>query len=81
MVVSPDGHYRWDNPWELVATTPSSGSGTPDQTLFAIGNGFVGVRGAILGDRNTPTNVAIVNGFYEGWTCLLYTSPSPRDRS
>ena len=29
--------------------------------------------------RNEPDQVKILSGVFEGKTCLLYTSPSPRD--
>lgn len=90
---SPDGRYHYDDSWKLVTTAPDLSPGSPDPSLFALGNGFVGLRGSVLGEVGTSSSTAIVNGFYESWTIqypelaygfatagqTLLTAPSPSE--
>ncbi|MCL2735720.1 MAG: glycoside hydrolase family 65 protein [Propionibacteriaceae bacterium] len=50
--------------WSLVDDSVDSGGHA--QTLFALGNGFLGARGAVEEDL-TSTGQVFANGFYETW--------------
>jgi len=54
--------------WRLVESRPS----TPDElgtaeTLFAVGNGYLGLRGNVPEGRDSHTHGTFVNGFHETW--------------
>ena len=52
------------DPWRLIETAPPADA-THSETVFALGNGFVGLRG--VRDEDEPTPACFVNGFYETW--------------
>ncbi|MCL2653818.1 MAG: hypothetical protein FWD63_08550, partial [Propionibacteriaceae bacterium] len=52
------------DPWRLIETAPPVDA-THSETIFALGNGFVGMRGVRSEDAPVPT--CFVNGFYETW--------------
>ena len=56
------------DPWRLVEPEPPS----PDElgtaeTLFSVGNGYLGMRGNIEEGRDSHTHGTFVNGFHETW--------------
>lgn len=55
------------DPWNLIETRHDAGSSGVLDTLFAVGNGSLGMRGAhsTLGDAATPGTY--LNGFHETW--------------
>lgn len=55
------------DPWNLIETRHDAGNGGVLDTLFAVGNGSLGMRGAhsTLGDAATPGTY--LNGFHETW--------------
>lgn len=52
------------DPWRLIDATTDAPS-KASESVFAVGNGFVGVRGRRDEDSAAPT--CFVNGFYESW--------------
>ena len=72
--------------WCIRETSFDTASNFLDETLFALGNGYIGLRGTpeegYAGPAGTSLDGTYLNGFYESEPiqyCLLYTSPSPRD--
>ena len=54
-------------PWRLVETEVSSDDLGHTETLFGVGNGYVGMRGNPEEGRNAHTHGTYVNGFHETW--------------
>jgi alpha,alpha-trehalose phosphorylase len=54
------------DPWRLVDRDVTRSSGLVE-TLFAVGNGFIGVRAAPLDGSPGDSPGVIVNGFHETW--------------
>ena len=51
-----------------------------DDSVFVIGEDVAGCSGS-AGDVGAVGGVfGVTEGIYHRWPCLLYTSPSPRDR-
>ncbi|KGN33723.1 kojibiose phosphorylase [Knoellia sinensis KCTC 19936] len=53
--------------WRLVETFPSDNDLGLTETLFAIGNGYLGMRGNPPEGRPSATHGTFVNGFHETW--------------
>jgi alpha,alpha-trehalose phosphorylase len=58
------------DPWRLVETEPSAADLGLTETLFAIGNGYLGMRGNPAEGRDAHTHGTYVNGFHETWDIL-----------
>ena len=54
-------------PWRLVETEPSPHDLGLTETLFAIGNGYIGMRANPAEGRDAHTHGTYVNGFHETW--------------
>jgi len=56
-----------NDPWKLVETSHTPGGSGTLETLFALGNGHLGIRGAhwSAGDAELPGS--FINGFHEIW--------------
>jgi alpha,alpha-trehalose phosphorylase len=54
-------------PWRLVETEPSPDDLGHTETLFAIGNGYIGMRANPSEGRDAYTHGSYVNGFHETW--------------
>jgi len=54
--------------WRLVETQPPTAEqlGTAE-TLFSVGNGYLGLRGNVEEGRDSHTHGTFVNGFHETW--------------
>lgn len=66
-LVSADRERFPCDPWKLIETRyDAEGAGATD-TLFAIGNGHLGMRGAHSSPADAATPGAFLNGFYETW--------------
>jgi len=63
------------DPWRLVETRFSTERLAQFETLFALGNGYVGVRGSH--DEGAPANqrATLINGFHETWP-ITYAEPA-----
>lgn len=53
--------------WALVELRPSSDDLGITETLFAVGNGYLGLRGNVEEGRDSHTHGTFVNGFHETW--------------
>ena len=53
--------------WALVESTYDGTDLGVTETLFAVGNGYLGLRGNVEEGRDTHTHGTFVNGFHETW--------------
>ncbi|AOH44902.1 glycoside hydrolase family 65 protein [Propionibacterium sp. NM47_B9-13] len=61
---------RWrfpDDPWAIVETVPSTDDLGTTETLFSIGNGYLGMRGNPSEGRDSFSHGTYINGFHEIW--------------
>jgi alpha,alpha-trehalose phosphorylase len=64
----PIDRFRFpDDRWALVETTPSTEDLGKTETLFSVGNGYLGMRGNPSEGRDTHTHGTFINGFHETW--------------
>jgi alpha,alpha-trehalose phosphorylase len=54
-------------PWRLVETEPSAADLGLTETLFAIGNGYLGMRANPAEGRDAHSHGTYLNGFHETW--------------
>ncbi|NNU26034.1 glycoside hydrolase family 65 protein [Isoptericola sediminis] len=54
-------------PWRLVETRYSDEDLGTTETLFAVGNGYLGMRGNVEEGRESFAHGTFVNGFHETW--------------
>ncbi|MGJ9413866.1 glycoside hydrolase family 65 protein [Aeromicrobium sp. CF4.19] len=55
------------DPWRLVERRHEPGDLGVTETLFAVGNGYLGLRGNVEEGRDAHTHGTFVNGFHETW--------------
>jgi alpha,alpha-trehalose phosphorylase len=55
------------DPWRLVETEPDHADLGLTETLFAIGNGYLGMRANPAEGRQAHTHGTYINGFHETW--------------
>ncbi|WP_265521952.1 glycoside hydrolase family 65 protein [Oerskovia flava] len=55
------------DPWRLRETRYSSEDHGVTETLFAVGNGYLGLRGNVEEGRESHTHGTFINGFHETW--------------
>ncbi len=55
------------DPWRLVESTYDDSDLGVSETLFAVSNGYLGLRGNVEEGRDTHTHGTFVNGFHETW--------------
>ena len=53
--------------WRLVETRPSTSDLGVTESLFAVGNGYLGMRGNPEEGRDAHTHGTYINGFHETW--------------
>jgi alpha,alpha-trehalose phosphorylase len=53
--------------WRLVETAYDSSDLGVTETLFAVGNGYLGLRGNVEEGRDTHAHGTFINGFHETW--------------
>ncbi len=59
---------RWPaDPWRLVEAHPDQTELGVTETLFAVGNGYLGMRGNVSEGRDSHTHGTFINGFHETW--------------
>jgi alpha,alpha-trehalose phosphorylase len=67
-VVSRPDVYRFPvDPWRLVELEPSTEDLGLTETLFAVGNGYLGMRGNPEEGREAHSHGTFLNGFHETW--------------
>jgi len=66
--VDPVDRSRFpEDPWRLVETEYSSVELGTTETLFAVGNGYLGMRGNPEEGRDAFAHGTFINGFHETW--------------
>ncbi|RXW32562.1 glycoside hydrolase family 65 protein [Propioniciclava flava] len=55
------------DPWALRETRYEPGDLGKNETLFAVGNGYLGLRGNVEDGRDAHTHGTFINGFHEVW--------------
>ena len=55
------------DPWSWSETTPAAAGLGVSETLFAVGNGYLGMRGNPEEGRDSQQHGTFVNGFHETW--------------
>lgn len=55
------------DPWRLVETEYDRNDLGTTETLFAVGNGYLGFRGNVEEGRDTYEHGTFINGFHETW--------------
>ncbi|MGK2928211.1 MAG: glycoside hydrolase family 65 protein [Acidimicrobiales bacterium] len=58
------------DPWRLVETEPADHDRGHTESLFAIGNGYLGMRANPSEGREAHTHGTYLNGFHETWPIL-----------
>ena len=53
--------------WRLTEVEPANGDVGVTETLFAIGNGYLGMRGNPEEGRTSYAHGTFINGFHETW--------------
>ena len=66
--VDPLDRFRFPiEEWALVETEYDTADLGVTETLFAVGNGYLGMRGNVEEGRETHTHGTFINGFHEVW--------------
>ncbi|KQY46808.1 beta-phosphoglucomutase family hydrolase [Cellulomonas sp. Root137] len=65
-IVAASSDYPAD-PWQLVERSYNPGFVEQTETLFALSNGFLGIRGAFEEGTPSITPDTLLNGFHETW--------------
>ena len=55
------------HPWRFTEAEYSSDDLGVTESLFAVGNGYLGMRGNVEEGRETYTHGTFINGFHETW--------------
>ncbi len=55
------------DPWRIVESAYNAADIGVTETLFAIGNGYLGLRGNVEEGRDFHTHGTFINGFHETW--------------
>jgi alpha,alpha-trehalose phosphorylase len=55
------------HPWKLTEAVYATHDLGVTETLFATGNGYIGMRGNVEEGRETHTHGTFINGFHETW--------------
>ena len=53
--------------WALVETRPGHDDLGVTETMFSVGNGYLGMRGNVEEGRDSHTHGTFINGFHETW--------------
>lgn len=62
-----DRHRFPVDEWKFCETSFDSGDMGVTETLFALGNGYLGMRGNVEEGRETHSHGTFINGFHETW--------------
>ena len=65
--LNPPQHIYPINPWKIIETAFYPRFLAQTETIFAIGNGYLGMRGTPEEGRPTAQNGTFINGFHETW--------------
>lgn len=62
-----DRHRFPRDEWRLRETRPDASDLGRTETLFAVGNGYLGMRGNVEEGRDSHSHGTFINGFHETW--------------
>jgi alpha,alpha-trehalose phosphorylase len=65
--LNPPQHIYPVNPWKIIETSFYPKFLAQTETLFAIGNGYLGMRGTFDEGSPSANNGTFINGFHETW--------------
>jgi alpha,alpha-trehalose phosphorylase len=63
----PPEHLYPPDPWRIVEARFTPEQADRAETIFSVGNGFIGIRGTFAEGRPTLSPGTFVNGFHETW--------------
>jgi alpha,alpha-trehalose phosphorylase len=66
-IITADRERFPDTPWQLVETRHEPGNAGTLETLFALGNGHLGIRGAHWAAADADLPGSFINGLHEIW--------------
>lgn len=66
-IVLPPEHLFPPDEWRVTEARYSDEFAELTETIFSLGNGFVGIRGSLGDGRPTLTPGTFINGFHETW--------------
>lgn len=66
-LITADRERFPDTPWQLVETRHEAGNAGTLETLFALGNGHLGIRGAHWAPADAELPGTFINGLHEIW--------------
>ncbi|WP_045732063.1 glycoside hydrolase family 65 protein [Pseudarthrobacter chlorophenolicus] len=66
-IISADRERFPNTPWQLVETRHEPGNAGTLETLFSLGNGHLGIRGAHWAAADTELPGSFINGLHEIW--------------
>lgn len=66
-VLLPPEHIYPPDDWRMLQTRFASRFVAQDETIFSVGNGYLGMRGNFEEGRPVSQNGTFINGFYEAW--------------
>ena len=55
------------DPWRFVEVEPSGADVGTTETIFSVGNGYLGMRGNPEEGRNSHAHGTFINGYHETW--------------
>jgi alpha,alpha-trehalose phosphorylase len=76
IVLPPERFYPPDE-WRLRETRYSDEFAERTETIFSLGNGFIGIRGSFEEGRPALRPGTFVNGFHETWP-IVHAEEAPR---
>ncbi|AJF07807.1 glycoside hydrolase family 65 protein [Geoalkalibacter subterraneus] len=65
--LNPPPHIYPVNPWKIIETAFYPRFLAQTETIFSVGNGYLGFRGNFEEGRPTVQNGTFINGFHETW--------------
>lgn len=63
------------DPWQLVERDPNPDDGGRTESLFAVSNGYIGIRGTHEEGEPAYRPATLLNGFHETWP-IVYPEPA-----
>ena len=80
-IMLPPEHLYPADEWRIVEARYSDEFVGLTETVFSLGNGFVGVRGSLEEGRPALVPGTFVNGFHETWPTAAGCSPAAEGMS
>jgi alpha,alpha-trehalose phosphorylase len=73
-IMAATGDYPYD-PWRLIERAYNPSYVAQTETLFALSNGFLGIRGSFEEHEPSYQSATLLNGFHETWA-IQYPEPA-----